>query len=376
MPLSEHDWSLIIILIYMSDFPSYLTEKLITFGKSLTKLSSGMTVVTMISLATTDSSHTLCLFVMLISCYKITRRPPQWIFVLLLVLSNDIHLNPGPDYHSNFFTFMSWNLNSLTKDDFKRVELLEANSTIFNYDIIALCETSLTNDTTPNVPEIEGYTFVSANNADNSPHGGVGIFYKNSLPLTVRHDLSFNESLVVELKFQRKKVFFTVLYRSPSSKHNSVEFQTFLDNFNNLYSNICTENPYAIFFTGDFNGHSVTWWPDGDTNPEGKAIDDTFNSLNLAQVISEPTNFTPNSKPSCIDLIVTDQPHLVLDSGTRPSLDPNLSSPNHTLQNKLQNPLPQHLREETGIITGLMWKLFRKVYAISHGNNIFYSTTT
>ena len=259
MPLSEHDWSLIIILIYMSDFPSYLTEKLITFGKSLTKLSSGMTVVTMISLATTDSSHTLCLFVMLISCYKITRRPPQWIFVLLLVLSNDIHLNPGPDYHSNFFTFMSWNLNSLTKDDFKRVELLEANSTIFNYDIIALCETSLTNDTTPNVPEIEGYTFVSANNADNSPHGGVGIFYKNSLPLTVRHDLSFNESLVVELKFQRKKVFFTVLYRSPSSKHNSVEFQTFLDNFNNLYSNICTENPYAIFFTGDFNGHSVTW---------------------------------------------------------------------------------------------------------------------
>ena len=46
-----------------------------------------------------------------------------------------------------------------------------------------------------------------------------------------------------------------------------------------------------------------------------------FSLLNLAQVISEPTNFTPGKNPSCIDLIVTDQPNLSLDSGTRPSLD-------------------------------------------------------
>ena len=42
----------------------------------------------------------------------------------------------------------------------------------------------------------------------------------------------------------------------------------------------------------------------------------------LSQVISEPTNFEPNSKPSCIDIVVTDQPNLILDSGTRASLDP------------------------------------------------------
>merc|ERR1712059_151976 len=30
----------------------------------------------------------------------------------------------------------------------------------------------------------------------------------------------------------------------------------------------------------------------------------------------------PNKNPSCIDLVITDQPNLILDSGTRSSLDP------------------------------------------------------
>ena len=83
-----------------------------------------------------------------------------------------------------------------------------------------------------------------------------------------------------------------------------------------------SETPYATFFTGDFNGHSQFWWPEGDTNAEGREIEDLLTSLNLSQIIAEPTNFTPNKRPTCIDLIVTDQPNLVLDSGCRASLDP------------------------------------------------------
>ena len=45
-------------------------------------------------------------------------------------------------------------------------------------------------------------------------------------------------------------------------------------------------------------------------------------SLGLSQVISEPTNFEPGRNPSCIDIIVTDQPNIGLDSETRASLDP------------------------------------------------------
>ena len=75
------------------------------------------------------------------------------------------------------------------------------------------------------------------------------------------------------------------------------------------------------FFTGDFNGHSQIWWNKGDTNAEGEAIEDLTSFLGLTQLISEPTNFEPNKNPSCIDLIFTDQPNTVLNSGTKPSLD-------------------------------------------------------
>ena len=156
-------------------------------------------------------------------------------------------------------------------------------------------------------------------------NGGVGIFYKESLPLRARFDLSFGESLVVELNFGRKKIFFTVVYRNPIFKANSLEFSTFLDNFKVLHERIKLENPYSCFFTGDFNGHTQTWYPDGDTNPEGTMLDELFNSLNLKQLISEPTHyFRDNCRPSCIDLIITDQPNLVLECGVRSSIDPTV----------------------------------------------------
>ena len=255
-------------------------------------------------------------------CYCYAKRIHHWLPILLIIISNDIHLNPGPHYYqNNFLNFMSWNLNSLAKESFQRVRLIEAHNSIFNYDLISICETSL-NDSIE-LPEtlLNDYTFVSANNPANTRHGGVGLFYKNSLPVTVRNDLSFNESIVIELNFGRKKLFFTVLYRSPSFDHTSPEFQTFLLNFENLYSSIKAENPLAMFFTGDFNAHSQLWWPGGDTTHEGTTIDELFTKLGLSQIISEPTNFEPHKNPSCIDLLVTDQPNIILDSGTRSSLD-------------------------------------------------------
>ena len=230
-------------------------------------------------------------------------------------------MNPGPQYQNEFFSFMNWNLNSLPKNDFERAQLIEAHNSIFNYDIISLCEISLNDKIKVPDPLLNDYTFLSAKNPNNETHGGVGLFYKNSLPLIVRNDLSFNETIVVELNFGRKKVFFTVLYRSPSIKHSTPEFKDFKNNFQNLYSKIQVERPFASFFTGDFNGHSKYWWAEGDDTPEGKEIEEMFTLLNLSQIISEPTNFTPGKNPSCIDLIVTDQPNLILESGTRPSLD-------------------------------------------------------
>lgn len=75
-----------------------------------------------------------------------------------------------------------------------------------------------------------------------------------------------------------------------------------------------------MFFTGDLNGHSQSWYREGDTNAEGLKLDNLFS--NLTKMISEPTHFMRDTcKPSCIDLTFTDQPNLVLESGVRGSLD-------------------------------------------------------
>ena len=254
-----------------------------------------------------------------------------WFFAIIILLSSDIETHPGPrrgsrnpvrGFSNSFFSFCNWNINTLSKNDFQRVPFLEAHNSIFKYDIISLCETSL-NDTTI-VPEniLKGYSFISSNHPSGDKKGGVGIFYKESLPLKIRHDLSFEECIVTELIFGHKKIFFTVLYRNPINKAGTPEFENFIQNFEDLYQNIMDENPFTILFTGDFNAHSLKWWSEGDSTPEGIKLENIFSDLNLTQIISEPTHFRDNCLPSCIDLILSDQPNIVLDSGVRPSLDP------------------------------------------------------
>ena len=161
-------------------------------------------------------------------------------------------MHGGPSYRNDIFKFMSQNLAFLAKNNFERLDLIEAHNNIFNYDLISLSETSLNQSV--EIPEtlLDGYTFVSANNPSKGRHGGVGVLYKNYLNVTVRNDLSFDETIVLELNFGRKKIFFTVLYRSPANSHLSDEFQEFLLNFERLHKNIKAENPFSIFYYGRF----------------------------------------------------------------------------------------------------------------------------
>ena len=312
---------ILVLFIHSNLTLSCVLNGALRFRKTISNIIFVIITIFLLSIAVTPSAHILCFCVFQVFFHSYVNKVSLWLPIFLVMLSNDVHFNPGPHFQNNFFNFMTWNANSLAKDNFERVRLIQAHNSIFNYDIISICETSL-NDSVE-LPEtlLNDFTFVPANNPSNTRHGGVGLFFKNCLPVVIRDDLSFDESIVVELKFGRKKIFFTVLYRSPAFNYTSPEFQTFLVNFKNLHLKIQAENPYAVLFTGDFNAHSQLWWSDGKTTFEGKEIENLISSLNLHQVISEPTNFEPNKNPSCIDLIITDQPNLILDCGTRASLD-------------------------------------------------------
>ena len=61
-----------------------------------------------------------------------------------LTKDNFIRLNLLEAHNSlfNYDIILLKQLNSLTKDNFIRLNLLEAHNSLFNYDIISLCETT------------------------------------------------------------------------------------------------------------------------------------------------------------------------------------------------------------------------------------------
>ena len=69
----------------------------------------------------------------------------------------------------------------------------------------------------------------------------------------------------------------------------------------------------------DFNARSSSWCINDKSNHERTKIDCLASEYDLKQLIHEPTHLLENSS-SCIDLIFTSQPNLVMDAGIHLSL--------------------------------------------------------
>ena len=190
---------------------------------------------------------------------------------------------------------------------------------VHKFDIRALSETYL-NDTIPNNEiEIEGYSsdIFDSDHPTNMKLGGACLYYKNTLPIKQCPDLHIlDESIVVELTLSRKKLFFVVIYRSPSQ--TSDEFGLFLLRLELVIEHMCHEKPYCIILTGDFNSKTKQWWPDGEETNEGVLLNQLIESFSMTQLTDQPTHILTNSS-SLIDLIITDQVDMFVDSGLPPS---------------------------------------------------------
>ena len=77
-----------------------------------------------------------------------------------------------------------------------------------------------------------------------------------------------------------------------------------------------------MLVTGDFNVRSSSWWSDDIHKIEGSGFESVTSYYGLCQIINEPRHILPSSA-SCIDLIFTNQPNLVINSGVNPSLYQN-----------------------------------------------------
>ena len=151
---------------------------------------------------------------------------------------------------------------------------------------------------------------------------GVCIYYRESLPIKRRCDLEkLPETIVAEIKLEKKKVFFVLSYRHPNMSNS--ESVAYMNKLENIYDSIRKENPTISILCGDFNARSPIFWEGDNENHEGVLLNNLLISNNLQQLICEPTHIRDDGSQSCIDLIITDQPFIFTDTGVLPSLDPH-----------------------------------------------------
>ena len=236
--------------------------------KLIAKVFSNRLAKVLGSLIAEDQTCTVPGHTILGTCH-VLRDLIQWVIFRSILLSGDVEENPGPD--SGTFKFCTWNLNSIVAHDFFCVSLLEAYNSVYNYDLMAITETHLDSKVDKNKLGIDGYTFLKNNHPLDIKRGGVGLYVKDSFPAIRRPELEILlEWIICEIQLDRKKHFYVVAHRSPSQIR--VEFENFMNTFEQMLSMLAAENPYSTIITGDLNCRSSQWWENDVDNYEGKLL--------------------------------------------------------------------------------------------------------
>ena len=131
----------------------------------------------------------------------------------LILLGGNVHRHPGPP-----LSFCHWNLGGLPTDNFLKKILLQAFLCVNNFDIVIIGESHLTSKFDENEFKLDGYYFEHCDHPDDKSRGGIGVYYKTSIPCCFKPTLTkLTETLVCEVKVGTKKMFF---YLSISKSFN------------------------------------------------------------------------------------------------------------------------------------------------------------
>ena len=294
-----------------------------------------------------------------------------WLYSVLLLSGGDVEHNPGPKQSCiNTFSICHWNLSSLSAHNYAKIFLLKAYIAIHRFDIICISETYLDSSTSPddNNLEISGYNFIRSDHPSNNKRGGICIYYKHFLPLRILNVQYLQECINFEMKIGDKVCNFISLYRSPSQTLDN--FETFSKNFELNLENIVHRNPFLVVVIGDFNAKSSKWHCQDKSTFEGNVIDNITSQFGLYQVIKEPTHIL-NTSSSCIDLIFTSLPNLIIDSGVHSSLNPNWHHQTVYAKFNLEIIYPSPFCEKFGTTKMLVLNLFEEQLTVLIGQEPF-----
>ena len=179
------------------------------------------------------------------------------------------------------------NINSL-RNKFEALQFIINR----NLDIILLSETKL-DDSFPSAQFMLKNFGILYRLDRNSNGGGLLLYVREDIPskfLKVKSDCNI-ESICVEVNLRKRKWFINGSYNpNKSFLSNHLEcLNRIIDEYSKLYQN--------FLFLGDFNA-SVS----------EKCLEEFCNLNGLTSLIKKPTCFKNPDKPTCIDLILTNQP--------------------------------------------------------------------
>ena len=164
----------------------------------------------------------------------------------------DVLPNPGPFIDS--LKFCHWNLNSICARDKIKIPLIEADNSVFHYDLIALSETNL-NATIHNQEILfEGFSkkIFRNDHPRGDKQGGVCIYFKENRPIIRRKDLEImQETIVCVISLKSKNIYFVAVYRSHNQTND--EFEVFYNKFKDTLDQIKDAKLHCTILTGDFN---------------------------------------------------------------------------------------------------------------------------
>ena len=146
------------------------------------------------------SKHKKIIFIWSLFYTFVSSNFLRWLYILLITLSGDVKLNPGPKCNAvQTLLICHWNLNSICGHNFAKLSLLRPYVSVQKFGMMYLSETYLDSSVDDESLEISGYYLICSNHPSNKKCGGISIYYKNFLPLNVTGICLLEECIAFDL---------------------------------------------------------------------------------------------------------------------------------------------------------------------------------
>ena len=230
---------------------------------------------------------------------------PIFIIVIMLLLSGDIEINPGPDANiKNNIAICQLNIHSLKE----RFSVLKSTLGL-DHDIIAVTETLLRPYHNFNF-DIDGFYPIFRLDRTDRGGGGCAVFFRNNLCVTRLSHLEVPdiEAMWFKVRSNNNVFILCVCYRPPDSP------TSFWDTFQTQLDLAKQESVNNILITGDLNS-------DPHSN-SGTYLFSFANQNHLTVHVDEPTRITEHTA-TILDQILSNMPYFVEDVTVLPPLTDN-----------------------------------------------------